>query len=203
MSPVSPGFPSAAPWSAWKWKVLLSLVQPFATPWIAAHQDPLSMGLPKQGYWSGLLFSSPRGSSWPRDWTQVSCLAGRFFTVWAIVQIWPAFRKNIVSPTVKKFNSHSTSHCCHSSTFPLHWDYTERIVSVHCFPSSHILNNYKELDHIEVWALRNWFFGLLCWRLLRVSWTARRSNQPILKEINPEYSLEGLMWKLQHFGHLM
>ena len=42
-------------------------------------------------------------------------------------------------------------------------------------------------------------------RLLRVPWTARRSNQSILKETNPEYSLEGLMWKLklQYFGHLM
>ena len=49
-------------------------------------------------------------------------------------------------------------------------------------------------------------FELWWWRrLLRVPWTARRSNQSILKEINPEYSLEGLMLKLklQHFGHLM
>ena len=49
-------------------------------------------------------------------------------------------------------------------------------------------------------------FELLCWgRFLRVPWTARRSNQSILKEINPEYSLEGLMLKLkpQYFGHLM
>ena len=49
-------------------------------------------------------------------------------------------------------------------------------------------------------------FELWCWRrLLRVSWTARRSNQPILKEVNPEYSLEGLMLnlKLQYFGHQM
>ena len=49
-------------------------------------------------------------------------------------------------------------------------------------------------------------FKLGCWRrLLRVPWTARRSNQSILKEINPEYSLEGLMLKLklQYFGHLM
>ena len=49
-------------------------------------------------------------------------------------------------------------------------------------------------------------FELGCWRrLLRVPWTARRSNQSILKEINPEYSLEGLMMKLklQYFGHLM
>ena len=49
-------------------------------------------------------------------------------------------------------------------------------------------------------------FELSCWRrLLRVPWTARRSNQPILKEISLEYSLEGLMLKLklQYFGHLM
>ena len=47
-------------------------------------------------------------------------------------------------------------------------------------------------------------FELWCWRrLLRVPWTARRSNQSILKEISPEYSLEGLMLKLQNFGHLM
>ena len=49
-------------------------------------------------------------------------------------------------------------------------------------------------------------FELWCWRrLLRISWTARRSNQSILKEISPEYSLQGLMLKLklQYFGHLM
>ena len=47
-------------------------------------------------------------------------------------------------------------------------------------------------------------FELWCWRrLLRVPWTARRSNQSILKEINPEYSLEGLMLKLQSFAYLM
>ena len=47
-------------------------------------------------------------------------------------------------------------------------------------------------------------FKLLCWRiLLRVPWTARRSNQSILKEISPEYSLEGLMLKLQYSDHLM
>ena len=47
-------------------------------------------------------------------------------------------------------------------------------------------------------------FQLRCWRrLLRDLWTARRSNQSILKETNPEYSLEGLMLKLQYLGHLM
>ena len=47
-------------------------------------------------------------------------------------------------------------------------------------------------------------FELWCWtRLLRVPWIARKSNQSILKEINPEYSLKGLTLKLQYFGHLM
>ena len=48
-------------------------------------------------------------------------------------------------------------------------------------------------------------FELWCWRLLRVRWIARRSNQSVLKEISPQYSLEGLMLKLkfQYFGHLM
>ena len=47
-------------------------------------------------------------------------------------------------------------------------------------------------------------FNLWCWRrFLRVPWTARRSKQSILKEINPEYSLEGLMLKFQYFGHVI
>ena len=54
----------------------------------------------------------------------------------------------------------------------------------------------QKIDAIELW----------CWRrLLKVPWTTRRSNQSILREINPEYSLEGMMLKLklQYFGHLM
>ena len=63
-----------------------------------------------------------------------------------------------------------------------------------------------ELDYKESWAPKNWCFWTVVWRrLLRVPWTARRSNQSILKEISPEYSLEGLMLKLklQYFGHPM
>ena len=57
----------------------------------------------------------------------------------------------------------------------------------------------KKTEHQRIYAFELW-----CWRrLLRVPWTARRSNQSILKEINPEYSLEGLMPKLQYFEHLM
>ena len=63
-----------------------------------------------------------------------------------------------------------------------------------------------ELDYKESWAPKNWCFKLWCWgRLLRVPWTARRSNQSILKKISPGCSLEGPMLKLkrQYFGHLM
>ena len=57
----------------------------------------------------------------------------------------------------------------------------------------------KKIEHRRIDAFELW-----CWRrLLRVPWTARRSNPSILKEISPEYSLEGLMLKLQYFGHLM
>ena len=57
----------------------------------------------------------------------------------------------------------------------------------------------KKAEHRRIDA-----FELRCWRrLLRGPWTAKRSNQSILKEMNPEYSLEGLILKLQYFGHLM
>ena len=63
-----------------------------------------------------------------------------------------------------------------------------------------------ELEYRESWVPKNWCFELWCWRrLLRVPWTARRSNQSFLKEISPGCSLEGLMLKLklQYFGYLM
>ena len=57
----------------------------------------------------------------------------------------------------------------------------------------------KKAEHQRIDSFKLW-----CWRrLLSVLGTARRSNQSILKEINSEYSLEGLIWKLQYFGHLM
>ena len=58
-----------------------------------------------------------------------------------------------------------------------------------------------DLDHKEGWALK--YRTVVLGRLLRAPWTARRSNQSFLKEINPEYSLERLMLKLWDFGHLM
>ena len=67
---------------------------------------------------------------------------------------------------------------------------------VFCYSSQRKKAEHRRIDAFELW----------CWRrLLRVPWTARRSNQSILKEISHEYSLEGLMLmlKLQHFGQLM
>ena len=74
------------------------------------------------------------------------------------------------------------------------------------FSKGHVMYGYeswtiKKAEHRKIDAFELW-----CWRsLLRVPWTARRSNQSILKEISPKYSLEGLLWKLklQYFGHLM
>ena len=63
-----------------------------------------------------------------------------------------------------------------------------------------------ELDYKENWVPKNWcFWTVVLKKTLRVSWTSRGSNESILKEVSPEYSLEGLMLKLklQYFGHLM
>ena len=133
----------------------LSRVWLFAIPWTVAHQASLSMGFSRQEYWSGLPFPSPGGSSWPWDLTQVSCIAGRRFTLWA----------------------------------------TREAQYYEC-KSWNIKAEHRRTDAFELW----------CWRrLLRVPWTARRSNQSILKEISPRCSLEGLMLKLklQSFDHMM
>ena len=79
-----------------------------------------------------------------------------------------------------------------------------RIVKAMVFPVVMYGCESCTIKKAEYWRIDA--FGLWCWRrLLRVPWTARRSNQSILKEINPEYSLEGLMLelKLQYFDHLI
>ena len=79
-------------------------------------------------------------------------------------------------------------------------------------PSGQIYGFSNNMYRCESWTVKKAerrridAFELWCWgRLLRVPWTAKRSNQSILKEISPEYSLKGLMLKLklQYFGHLM
>ena len=79
-----------------------------------------------------------------------------------------------------------------------------RLVKAMVFPVVMYECERWTIKKVECWSIDA--FEMWCWRrLLRVSWTARRSNQSILKEISPEYSLEGLMLKLklQYFGHLV
>ena len=82
-----------------------------------------------------------------------------------------------------------------------------QILKIHChFHTVNLIINICWLLMIYASPERSWSWQLWCWRrLLRVLWTATRSNQSILKEINPEYSLEVLLLrlKLQYFGHLM
>ena len=76
------------------------------------------------------------------------------------------------------------------------------LVKVMNFPA--VMYGYESWTINKAECQRIDTFELWCWRrLLRVPWTARRSNQSILKEISPEYSLEGLKLKLQYFGHLI
>ena len=86
----------------------------------------------------------------------------------------------------------------------------ERHYSVNKGPSSQTTVLPVVMYGCESWSIKKAecqridAFELWCWRrLLRVPWTARRSNLPILKEINPEYSLDRMMLKLQYFGYLM
>ena len=78
-----------------------------------------------------------------------------------------------------------------------------RLVKAMAFPV--VMYGYESWKIKKAECQRIDAFELWCWRRLRVPWAARRSNQPILKEINPEYSLEGLMLKLKlhYLGHLM
>ena len=100
--------------------------------------------------------------------------------------------------------SHDPPHCTNKETDKERLNRLSRITQLGssragCGPEKGWTINKAEHRRIDA-------FELWCWRrLLRVSWTARRSNQSILKEISPEYSLEGLMLKLklQYFGHLM
>ena len=104
-------------------------------------------------------------------------IASSPYTLWVYFKSWDFMKYiNIFMLIVMHFHAYSTVviYKCDSCT----------IKKVEC----------QRIDAFKLW----------CWRrLMRVPWTARRSNQSILKEINPEYLLEGLMLKLQHFGHLI
>ena len=148
---------------AYKVKVkLISRVQFFVTPWTAARQAPLSMGLSRQEYWSGLPFPSPGDLPDPGIELGSPALQADF-TVWATKRI----------------------HIVEAIVFP--------VVMYGCESWTIKKTEHQRTDAFELW-----------W-LLSIPWTAWKWNQSILKEINPEYSLERLILKLklQYFGHLM
>ena len=127
----------------------------FVTSWTVARQAPLSMGISKQEYWSGLPCPPPGDLINPG--IELASLA---------------------SPALADFSSNHVQ--------IVYW----------CESWTRKKNERWRIDAFKLWYWR---------RLLKVPWTARRLNQAILKEINSEFSLEGLILKrkLQYFGHLM
>ena len=157
---------------------------------MAAHKAPLSLGFSRQEHWSGLPFPAPIHESEKWKWS-----------------------RSVVSDS-------SEPHGLQPTRLLHPWDFPGKSTGVgcHCLLPNPDGSGYITLKHKTTstqrcsWAIKNtecWridAFKLWWWRrLLKVPWTARRSNQSILKDINPEYSLEGLMLKLkpQYFDYLM
>ena len=129
------------------------------------------------------------------------------------------FSHSVVSSSLQPHGpQHARPHCpsptprIYPNSWPLSWWCYPTISSsvipicscLQSFPASGSFHEHWTINKAEHWRIDA--FELWCWRrLLRVPWTARRSNQSNLKEISPEYSLEELMLKLklQYFGHLM
>ena len=170
--------------------------------------DPIGCSLPGSSVhgilqarvleWVAISFS--RGSSWPRDRTQVSHVVGRCFTIWATRENCShEIKRHLLLGRKVMINLHSTLKS-RDITLPT----KVCLVKAMFFPI--VMYRCESWTIKKAECRRIHAFELWCWRsLLKVSWTARRSNLSILKEINPECSLEGLMLKLkvQWFGHLM
>ena len=142
--------------------------------------------------WVAISFSG--GSSQPRVWT----LAGRFLTTsttWEVIYIY-----DFIYIYIYKVSCNSAFPEYYFKLFILLKNNSQG----YSFSSSHVW--MWELDCKESWAPKNWcFWTVVLKKTLESPLDCRRSNQSILKEISPEYSLEGLMLrlKLQYFGHLM
>ena len=153
-----------------------------------ACQDPLAMGFSRQGYWNGL--SCPLQGIFPNQGLNLSLLYPLQWQAGSLPLVPP--RKPLTNPDSILQNRDITlpTKVCiiKAMVFP--------VVMYRCESWTIKKAECQRTDAFELWRWR---------RLLRVPWTARRSNQPILKEVNPEYSLEGLILKLklQYFGHLM
>ena len=159
-----------------------------ATPRTVAHQAPLSKEFSRQEYWSGLPFPFPggflhRGIKPRSPALQADSLLSK---LWGSPKLYILYSPLLLS------NHYSLPNKLLSSFETFYYS----VVLYGCESWTIKKAEHRRIDAFEMW----------CWRrLLRVPWTARRSNQSILKEISPECSLEGLMLKLklQYFGHLM
>ena len=155
---------------AWKWKAkvkLLSCVRLLATPWTAAYQAPPPMGFSRQEYWSGVTLPSPADGYWSHE-IRRHLLFGRK----AMTNLGSILKSKDFTLLTK-----------------------DRLVKAMVFPV--VMYGCKRWSIKKAESQRT-IFKSWCWRrFLRVPWTAWRSNQSIIKEINPEYSLEGLMLKLK------
>ena len=192
--------------NAWKWKVKVKVK---SCPTLS---DPMDCSLPGSSihgifqakYWSGVPLPSPMTNL-------DSILKSRDITLPSKVclvkaTVFPVVMYRCAAAAAKSLQSCPTlwSHRQQPTRLLRPWDSPGKSTGVGCHCLLHVW--MWKLDYKERWVRRIDAFELWCWRrLLRVPWTARRSNQSILKEISLEYLLEGLMLKLklQYFGHLM
>ena len=160
-------------WKGRKKVKSLSHVWLFVTPWIVAYQACLSMGFSRQEYQIGLSFPSPR----------ICPIQGLILGLLQCRQtLYPLSHQGSPNSILKSIDITLPTkvHLVKGLVFPVVMYGCERWI----------------IKKAECWKTD--VFELWCWkRLLRVPWTARTSNQSILKEINPEYSLEGPMLKVK------
>ena len=176
----------------------ISHVWLFVALWTAAHQVPLSMGFSRQEYWSRLSCPSPGDLLYPGVQTASPALQ---------VDAWLLSRQGSICMALAYL------FCRFIPPTPLAKQ--EELCSFWIIDFYYLVGWFVfpvVMYGCEIWTIKKakrWridAFELWCWRrLLRIPWTARRSNQSILKEINPKYSLEELILKLkcQYFHHLM
>ena len=167
---------------------MLSHIRLFASPWIVAYQDPQSMEFSRQEYWSGLPFPSPGDLPDPGIEPRSPTLQADSLPSDPPRELPIKKKKERDILKSRDITLPTKVHLVKAMVFP--------VVTYACESWTIKKSQRRRIDAVELW----------CWRRLsRVPLTARRSNQSILKEISPEYSLEGLMQKLklQYFGHLM
>ena len=128
------------------WKCSVADLCLFVTLWTIACQASLSMGFSQQEYWRGLPFLSPGKSSWPRNWTCISCIGRQIFYPWAI---WETPAVSIIFSKISFFNSSSPQRC-------VFWNITERFnpEKTHCL--CHLTQfscRERFLDMFIIWSL--------------------------------------------------